>query len=46
VEALSDREGKHGKTVTEKEEMLSRVSFSLNDGDQFNEVPPAGHAHE
>jgi len=45
VEALTDREGKHAKTATEKEEMLRRESIPPNDNDQYYELPPAGSAH-
>jgi DNA-binding HxlR family transcriptional regulator len=45
VEALTDREGKQANTILEKEEMLKRESYPLNDDDQYYELPPAGSAH-
>jgi len=46
VEALTDREGKHAKTMAEKEKMIRGDSFPMNDGDQYYELPPRGQAHE
>jgi hypothetical protein len=46
VEALTDREGKQANTIAEKEKMLGGESFTLNDGDQYSELPPAGQSHE
>jgi len=46
VEALTDRDWKHTNNSAEKEELLRGESFPLNDGDQYNELPPAGKAHE
>jgi hypothetical protein len=46
VEALTDRFGKQANTIAAKEEMLKGVSFPLNDGDQYYELPHAGQAHE
>ena len=45
VEALTDRQGKQANTSLEKEEMLRREFFPLNDDDQYYELPPAGSAH-
>ena len=45
MEALTDRERKQVNTSLEKEEMLRHGSFPLNDGDQYNELPPAGSSH-
>jgi len=45
VEALTDRDGKQANTSLQKEEMLRHESFSLNDGDQYYELPPVGSAH-
>jgi hypothetical protein len=45
VEALTHREGKQANTSQEKEEMLRREYFPLNDDDQYYELPPAGSAH-
>jgi hypothetical protein len=45
VEALTDREGKQANTSLEKEEMLRRETFPLNDDDQYYELPPEGSAH-
>jgi len=44
VEAFTDRDGKQANKSLEKEEMLRRESFPLNDGDQYNKLPPAGPA--
>jgi hypothetical protein len=46
LEALTDTEGKQANTITEKEEMLRRESCPLNDGDLYEEISPAGQAHE
>jgi hypothetical protein len=46
VEVLTDREGKQANTIAKKEEMFRGESFRLNEGDQYNELPPAGHAHK
>jgi len=46
VQALTDREGKQANTIAEKEKMLTGESFPPNEGDQYYELPPAGHAHE
>jgi hypothetical protein len=46
VEALIDREGKQANTIAEKEEMLKGESFTLNDGDRYYELHPAGQAQE
>ena len=46
VEAFTIREGKQANTMAEKEIMLRGGFFPLNDGDQYYELPPAGHAHE
>ena len=46
VKALTDREGKQANTATEKEEMLRRESFPLNDDDdKYYELSPAESAH-
>lgn len=46
VEALTDREGKQANTIAKQKEMLRAESFPLNDGDQYHQLPPAGHAHQ
>ena len=46
VEALTDREEKQTNTIAEKEEMLRGLSFPLNDGDQYYELPSPCQAHE
>jgi hypothetical protein len=45
VQASTPREGKQANRKQEKEEMLRRESFPLNDDDQYYELPPAGCAH-
>jgi len=45
VDALPDRDGKHGNTSLEKGEMLRPNSFPPNNGDQYYKLPPAGSAH-
>jgi hypothetical protein len=46
VEALNDRVRKQAKTIAEKEERIRGESFPKNDGDQYDELPSAGQAHE
>jgi len=45
LEAFTDKEGKQANTSLEKEEMLRHESFPRDDGDQYDERPPAGIAH-
>jgi hypothetical protein len=46
ADALTDRHWKQSNIIAKKEEMLRGESFPLNDGDQYNELPPAGQAHQ
>jgi hypothetical protein len=46
MEALANREGKQSNTMAEKEKMITGESFPMNNDDQYNELPPAGEAHE
>jgi len=46
LEALTVGEGKQAHTIAEMEKMLRGESFAPNDGDQYYELPPAGHAHK
>jgi hypothetical protein len=45
LEASTDREGKQANTSREKEEMQRCKSCSLNDDNQYLELPPAGSTH-
>jgi len=45
VEALTDRDGKPANTSLEKEEILRDKSFPPNDGEQYNDLPPARSPH-
>jgi len=36
MEALTDREGKQATTILEKEEIMRRECFPLNDYDQYH----------
>jgi len=45
IEALTDTEGKQANISLEKKKMLRCKSFPLNDGDQYDKLPPTGRAH-
>jgi len=46
LDALTDSDGNLANTITEKEEMLRRECFPLNERDQCFEIPPVGQAHQ
>lgn len=46
VEALTDRDGKQANTITKKDEMPTRESFTKKENDQYLELHLAGHAHK
>ena len=42
IEALTDRDGMHADTSLEKEEMVRREYFPLNDDGQYSGLPAEG----